>query len=81
MDTPKNAKDKQCPMLRAPCLATGCMAWRWASVEQLAVAIHNRIRLDDGVGGSLEKFVAEWPNSDKAPEGFCGLAGTPTCAN
>jgi hypothetical protein len=81
VNTSQEAKKKHCPMLRAPCLGQDCMAWRWASVEQLAVAVHNRIRLDDGVGSDPAEFIKEWPNSDKATEGYCGLAGVPLCAN
>uniref|UniRef100_UPI0039880C32 hypothetical protein n=1 Tax=Pectobacterium cacticida TaxID=69221 RepID=UPI0039880C32 len=57
------------------------MMWRWATVEQLGAAIHERARLEDGVGTDPAKFIVEWVNSEESPEGFCGLGGIPSCAS
>ena len=80
MMTTSEAKQKHCPLINATCKGQECMAWRWATVEQLAHGIAERVRLDDGRGIDPAEFIAEWPNTDRPPEGYCGLAGMPLCA-
>lgn len=73
------ATKKSCPMMGGtPCRGADCMLWRWATVEQLGAAIHERIRLDDGVGSDPINFVDEWSDSNAKIEGFCGLGGVPS---
>jgi len=72
MISPRDAKKKICPMMKSLCLGDECMLWRWATVEQLATSVQERIRLDDGVGSDPAKFIAE---------GFCGLVGVPGAAS
>lgn len=81
MITSEWAKDKISPIMGKACIAERCMMWRWGTVSQLANAVHERTILDDGGNGiSRMEFVASWGEIVRPPEGYCGLAGVPSCA-
>ena len=75
----KDASNKHCPIMRTSCVGDKCMMWRWATVEQLAYALNERTKLDDGHGIDIIDFVDKWKDSTSPPEGYCGLAGLPDC--
>ena len=76
----KAASNRHCPIIKTACLGDKCMMWRWATVKQLANAIDERVALDDGIGIDAKQFVNDWGNNTRPPEGYCGLAGVPSCA-
>lgn len=51
-----------------PCIASACMAWRWAARPRVAIE-----RL--AVIGTYGEFV-ERPKTVEAGSGYCGLAGS-----
>lgn len=66
--TETDALEKWCPAsfggVRAKCLGSGCMAWRWAeSIPHVCT----KCGADD----------ITWEDQPKLRKGYCGLAGTP----
>lgn len=79
MITEQRAKEQHCPIMRTACLGSKCMMWRLATVEQLANALNERTKLDDGYGIDIIDFVNKWRDDTRPSEGYCGLAGFPDC--
>jgi hypothetical protein len=77
--TESEAHAKWCPLVKEPngsaapqkhthCIASACMAWRWAprqAVEDMATKVMR--------GGKVDEVLSEM----KEPKGYCGAFGAP----
>ena len=81
MITDRRAKGMFCPINKANCLGSKCMAWHWASPEEMGEAMRAQIERDNDTSVGPETCMDDWRASGLKPYGYCGLIKKPDVVN